>query len=77
MSEEGRERVRRRLAAILVAGYCRLFPGDEADSLGALMALFGEIIEPLIRKFGGLVINSTGERTLGTGRAGVLLHARD
>jgi adenylate cyclase len=64
VSDDAKERVRRRLAAILVAGYSRLFPGDEADALTALTALLTEIIEPLIPKFGGHVVNSTGERVL-------------
>ena len=64
MSDDAKERVRRRLAAILVAGYSRLFPGDEADALTALTALLTEIIEPLIPKFGGHIVNSTGERVL-------------
>ena len=64
MSDDARERVRRRLAAILVAGYSRLFPGDEAETLTALTALLTEIIEPLIPKFSGHIVNSTGERVL-------------
>jgi adenylate cyclase len=64
VSDDGREHVRRRLAAILVAGYSRLFPGDEADSLVALTALLIEVIEPLVPQFGGHVVNSTGERAL-------------
>jgi adenylate cyclase len=64
VSDDARERVRRRLAAILVAGYSRLLPGDEADTLTALTALLAEIIEPLIPKFGGHIVNSTGERVL-------------
>jgi adenylate cyclase len=64
VSEDARERVRRRLAAILVAGYSRLFPSDEADSLVGLTALLTEVIEPLITEFGGHVVNSTGERVL-------------
>ena len=64
MSDDAREPVRRRLAAILVAGYSRLVPGDEADTLIALTALLTEIIEPLIPKFGGHIVNSTGERVL-------------
>ena len=64
MSDDAREPVRRRLAAVLVAGYSRLFPGDEADALIALTALLTEIIEPLIPKFGGHIVNSTGERVL-------------
>jgi adenylate cyclase len=64
VSDDARERVRRRLAAILVAGYNRLLPGDEAETLTALTALLTEIIEPLISKFGGHIVNSTGERVL-------------
>jgi adenylate cyclase len=64
VSEDTKERVRRRLAAILVAGYSPLFPGAEADSLAALTALVSEVIEPLIGQFGGHLINSTGERAL-------------
>jgi adenylate cyclase len=64
VSDDAREHVRRRLAAVLIAGYNRLFPGDEADALTALTALLTEIIEPLIPKFGGHIVNSTGERVL-------------
>jgi adenylate cyclase len=64
VSDDAREHVRRRLAAVLIAGYSRLFPGDEADALTALTALLTEIIEPLIPKFGGHIVNSTGERVL-------------
>jgi adenylate cyclase len=65
MSDDAKGHVRRRLAAVLVAGYSRLFPGDEADSLASLTALLTEVIEPLILKFGGHVINPTSERALG------------
>jgi adenylate cyclase len=64
VSDDPREHVRRRLTAVLIAGYSRLFPGDEADALTALTALLTEIIEPLIPKFGGHIVNSTGERVL-------------
>jgi len=64
VSDDARERVRRRLAAVLVAGYSRLLPGDEAEALTALTALLTEIIEPLIPKFGGHIVNFTGERVL-------------
>jgi adenylate cyclase len=64
VSEEARARVRRRLAAILVAGYSPLFPGDEADGLAGLRALVTEVIEPRIAEFGGQMINWTGERAL-------------
>src|ERR1700730_10181725 len=64
VSEEARERVRRRLAAILVAGYSPLFRGDEADGLAGLRALVTDVIEPRIAEFGGQMINWTGERAL-------------
>jgi adenylate cyclase len=64
VSEEAREHVKRRLAAVLVAGYTRLFPGDEADGLAGLRAFLTEIIEPRIAEFGGRMINWTGERAL-------------
>jgi adenylate cyclase len=64
LSEEARARVRRRLAAVLVAGYSPLFPGDEADGLAGLRAFVTEVIEPRIAEFGGQMINWTGERAL-------------
>jgi len=47
-----------------VAGYSRLFPGDEAESFAELTSLVVEVIEPRIPEFGGNVVNSTGERVL-------------
>ena len=64
VSEEARARVRRRLAAVLVAGYSPLFPGDDADGLAGLRALVTDVIEPRIAEFGGQMINWTGERAL-------------
>src|SRR5947209_19955936 len=64
VSEEARVRVRRRLAAVLVAGYSPLFPGDEAEGLAGLRAFVTEVIEPRIAEFGGQMINWTGERAL-------------
>ena len=64
VSEEARARVRRRLAAVLVAGYSPLFPGDEAGGLAGLRALVTDVIEPRIAEFGGQMINWTGERAL-------------
>jgi adenylate cyclase len=64
VSEEARARVRRRLAAILVAGYSPLFPGDEAGGLAGLRVLVTDVIEPRIAEFGGQMINWTGERAL-------------
>ena len=48
MSEEARERVQRRPAAILVAGYSRLLPGEEADRFTGLRMVLTEVIEPQI-----------------------------
>jgi adenylate cyclase len=64
VSEDAKGRVRRRLAAILVAGYSRLFPGDEAEGFAELTSLVADVIEPRIPEFGGNVVNSTGERVL-------------
>lgn len=64
VSEEARARVRRRLAAVLVAGYSPLLPGDEADGLAGLRTFVTEVIEPRIAEFGGQMINWTGERAL-------------
>lgn len=53
MSDSGKARTRRRLAAILVAGYDRLFPGDEAERFAGLIAVLNEIVEPSAAEFGG------------------------
>jgi adenylate cyclase len=63
-SEDARERTRRRLAAILVAGYSRLFSGDEADRYAGLTAVTTEIIEPVIPKFAGNVFKRAGDLVL-------------
>ncbi len=64
MSDDRRGRARRRLAAILVAGYNRLLPGDEADSFAGLRAVSTEIIEPLVPGFGGKIFKQTGDLAL-------------
>ena len=64
VSEDSRDRVRRRLAAILVAGYGRAVAGDERESLADVVALLREVVEPVVRDYGGHVVNSTGERAL-------------
>ena len=64
MSEEARERTRRRLAAILVAGYSRLFPGEEADRFAGLTAVLTEVIEPLVPAFDGNIFKRTGDLVL-------------
>jgi len=72
VSEDARERSRRRLAAILVAGYSRLFPGDEADRYAGLTAVMTEIIEPVIRNSPG---TSSACRRSGAGRVDSVVEA--
>jgi adenylate cyclase len=62
VSEDTKEQVRRRLAAILLAGYSRFVPGDEAGSFSGLTLLRTEIIEPQVVKCGGNIIRWTGDR---------------
>jgi adenylate cyclase len=64
VSEDSRGRVRRRLAAILVAGYSRLLPGDEADSFAGLRAVLTEIIKPLTSEYGGNIFKQTSDLAL-------------
>ena len=64
VSGDHKDRVRRRLAAILVAGYSRLFPGDEADRFADLTSFLTEIIEPLVPEFGGNIFKRTSELVL-------------
>jgi adenylate cyclase len=64
VSDDPKGRVRRRLAAILVAGYSRLLPGDEADRFAGLTSFLTDIIEPLIPEFGGNIFKSAGELVL-------------
>jgi class 3 adenylate cyclase len=64
VSEDATGHVRRRLAAILFAGYNRLQPGDAADTFAGLILLQTEIIEPQVLKCGGNIIRWTGDGTL-------------
>jgi adenylate cyclase len=64
MSDDGRGHARRRLAAILFAGYSRLFPGDEAESFAAVTLLLSEIVKPQVLKSGGNIIRWTGDGVL-------------
>jgi adenylate cyclase len=57
MSGNSTVRVRRRLAAILVAAYGRLSPSGEINVLAELRAILSEIIEPLSADFGGNVFS--------------------
>ena len=61
MSGDSRGDVRRRLAAIVFAGYKRFQPGDEASTFVGFTLLRTEIIEPQVLKFGGHIIRWTGD----------------
>jgi adenylate cyclase len=62
--EEAQGHVRRRLAAILFAGYSRLLPGDDADNFASVSRLLSEIIKPQVLKFDGNIIRWTGDGVL-------------
>ena len=62
-----RERVERRLAAILaadVAGYSRLMGDDEAGTLERLRAHRRELIDPKIAEHKGRIVKTTGDGML-------------
>jgi adenylate cyclase len=56
--------VTRRLAAILVAGYSRLLPGDEKENFAELRGLLNGVVEPQIGEFGGNIFKETAEIVL-------------
>src|SRR5882672_5769439 len=63
----GRERVERRLAAILaadVAGYSRLMGADEEGTLAALKAIRRELTDPKIEEHRGRIVKTTGDGLL-------------
>jgi TolB-like protein/class 3 adenylate cyclase/Tfp pilus assembly protein PilF len=63
----GRERVERRLAAILaadVAGYSRLMGEDEEGTLAALKAIRSELADPKIAEHRGRIVKTTGDGLL-------------
>ena len=63
----GRERVERRLAAILaadVAGYSRLMGADEEGTLAALKAIRRELGDPKIAEHRGRIVKTTGDGLL-------------
>jgi TolB-like protein/Flp pilus assembly protein TadD len=62
--EQPGERVTRRLAAILVAGYTRLLPGDEKENFAELRGLLSGVVEPQIGEFGGNIFKETTEIVL-------------
>src|SRR5713226_241908 len=67
MKTEGRERVERRLAAILaadVAGYSRLMGADEEGTLASLKTLRRELSDPKIKEHRGRIVKTTGDGLL-------------
>jgi adenylate cyclase len=63
----GRERVERRLAAILaadVAGYSRLMSADEEGTHAALTALRRDVSDPEIAEHRGRIVKTTGDGLL-------------
>jgi len=67
MNIRGRERLERRLAAILaadVAGYSRLMGEDEEGTLAALKMLRRELIDPKINERRGRIVKTTGDGLL-------------
>ncbi len=62
-----REKIDRRLAAILsadVVGYSRLMGADEAGTLGALQAHRAELIDPTIAAYNGRIVKLMGDGLL-------------
>ncbi len=67
MSSGERERVERRLAAVLaadVAGYSRLMGEDEEGTLAALQAVRHELADPRIAENRGRIVKTTGDGLL-------------
>src|SRR5260370_13186100 len=67
MNSGQRERVERRLAAILaadVAGYSRLMGADEEGTLSALKAIRRELGDPKIAEHHGRIVKTTGDGML-------------
>src|SRR3989440_2923885 len=67
MNSGQRERVERRLAAILaadVAGYSRLMGADEEGTLERLKALRRELVDPKIAEHHGRIVKTTGDGML-------------
>jgi TolB-like protein/class 3 adenylate cyclase/Tfp pilus assembly protein PilF len=64
MSEETSTRTQRRHAAILVASYSRLLPGDEKENFTELRRFLTAVVEPQIAEFGGNIFKETTELVL-------------
>ena len=59
-----KERVRRRLAAILAAdvvGYSRLMRADEAGTLAQIKNLRSEVLDPKVAEYNGRIVKTTGD----------------
>jgi adenylate cyclase len=59
-----RQRIERRLAAILIAGYGRLMGADEEGTLAQLDTHRRELIEPKISEHRGRIVKTTGDGLL-------------
>ena len=67
MNTAGRQRVERRLAAVLaadVAGYSRLMGADEEGTHAALTMLRREVTDPKIAEHRGRIVNTTDDGLL-------------
>src|SRR5260370_1660874 len=67
MNSGQRERVERRLAAILavdVAGYSRLMGEDEEGTLAALKAIRRDLVDPKVTEHRGRIVKTTGDGLL-------------
>jgi hypothetical protein len=64
MTEDRTARTRRRQAAILVAGYSRLLPGDEKQNFAELRSFLTRVIRPQIAEFGRNIFTETVELVL-------------
>src|SRR6516165_2378500 len=64
MSEDTGGHVQRRLAAIMVAGFNRLLPGDEKENFAELRSFLTGVVEPQITAFRGNVFKETADLVL-------------
>jgi len=64
VADDSAGQIKRRLAAILVAGYQRLFPGDELDRVAEMHGVLSGTIEPLTREHGGNIFKHAGDLAL-------------
>jgi adenylate cyclase len=64
MSEDTGGHVQRRLAAIMVAGFNRLLPGDEKENFAELRRFLTGVVEPQMAGAGGNIFKETAELVL-------------